>query len=591
MIVVQRIVSCLLIILGLALLSPSSVMASSPNLIIDQIQAGAVGAATQEYIALYNNSDQVVDVTGWCLSSKNTPRFGCLTATQDEERLFVKPRGYITIASDAFATTGSYTPDVLFPTVNKTSGSVIGSSDIVSLMDAAGQVIDRVEWMAALDAGSVLQRQVVTGTDQHIDTDNTSDLVKSKLVVIPKSGLYEVVTVIDVCANIVGLQSTLPDNMIIDSTGACSDAPLDLCPNLPDRQSDLPLNNVINADGDCVQDECQNLDDIQADVPDGYVATDFICQQRMPRYALLLTELLPNVSGDDTGREFIELYNPNDLRLFLGVYRLVIGGNDGKVYTFPDGSFIEPHAYYVLTNSDINYTLTNTGSQVQLLDDNGLVIDQTIPYIDAKDDTAWALIEGEWRYTNRPTPGASNLNAEHAPVLAASTDLVADPATLAPCGEGKYRNPVTNRCRTITVDVPVLTACSDGEYRNQETNRCRKIATTFLASLTPCKDDQYRSEETNRCRSITAANTNQLAPCKDGQERNPETNRCRTIATAAIPPAAFAVEPIAPSGKAFVGWWALGGIGVLAAGYGIWEWHREIAGGLRRLFGFLVSHK
>jgi hypothetical protein len=168
---------------------------------------------------------------------------------------------------------------------------------------------------------------------------------------------------------------------------------------------------------------------------------------------------------------------------------------------------------------------------------------------------------------------------------------VADPATLAPCEEGKYRNPVTNRCRTITVDVPVLTACSDGEYRNQETNRCRKIATTLGASLTPCKDDQYRSEETHRCRSITAASTNQLAPCKEGQERNPETNRCRTIATAAIPPAAFAVEPIATSGKAFVGWWALGGIGVLAAGYGIWEWHREITGGLRRLFGFLVSHK
>jgi hypothetical protein len=566
-------------------------MASSSNLIIDQIQAGAVGAATQEYIALYNNSDQAVDVTGWCLSSKNTPRFGCLTATQDGERLFVGPRGYITIASDAFAVAGSYTPDVLFPTVNKTSGSITGSSDIVSLMDTAGQVIDRIEWTTALDAGSVLQRQVVTDTDQHIDTDSASDLVKSKLVVIPQSGLYEVVTVIDVCNNIVGLQSTLPDNMVTDSTGACSDAPLDLCPNLPDRQSDLPLNNVINTDGDCVQDVCQNLDGIQANVPDGYVATDFICQQRMPRDALLLTELLPNVSGDDTGREFIELYNPNDLRLALGVYRLVIGGNNGKVYTFPDGSFIEPHAYYVLTNREINYTLTNTGSQVQLLDDTGLVIDQTLPYIDAKDDTAWALIDGEWQYTNRPTPGAPNLNVEHAPVLATSTDLVADPATLAPCEEGKYRNPVTNRCRTITVDVPVLTACSDGEYRNQETNRCRKIATTLGASLTPCKDDQYRSEETHRCRSITAASTNQLAPCKEGQERNPETNRCRTIATAAIPPAAFAVEPIATSGKAFVGWWALGGIGVLAAGYGIWEWHREITGGLRRLFGFLVSHK
>jgi hypothetical protein len=79
-------------------------------------------------------------------------------------------------------------------------------------------------------------------------------------------------------------------------------------------------------------------------------------------------------------------------------------------------------------------------------------------------------------------------------------------------------------------------------------------------------------------------------PCKAGQERNPETNRCRN-ATAAVPVADFAVAPIADTGKAFVGWLALGGIGLLAVGYGAWEWRREVVAGVQKVRSFFTSSK
>lgn len=134
-----------------------------------------------------------------------------------------------------------------------------------------------------------------------------------------------------------------------------------------------------------------------------------------------------------------------------------------------------------------------------------------------------------------------------------------------------------------------LTPCKDGQYRSEETNRCRSIALAG-STLLPCKDNQYRSEETNRCRSIVTASTN-LVPCKDNQYRSEETNRCRNIAATAIPNAAFAVTPVKETGKAFVGWWALGGVGLLAAGYGAWEWRREVANGMRRVVSFFHSGK
>ena len=55
--------------------------------------------------------------------------------------------------------------------------------------------------------------------------------------------------------------------------------------------------------------------------------------------------------------------------------------------------------------------------------------------------------------------------------------------------------------------------------------------------------------------------------------------------------AAFAVEPVKDGGKAFIGWWALGGVGVLAGGYGVWEWRREMAGAIRKVTAFFVSNK
>jgi hypothetical protein len=220
-----------------------------------------------------------------------------------------------------------------------------------------------------------------------------------------------------------------------------------------------------------------------------------------------------------------------------------------------------------------------------LLGDDGSVIDQPAAYNDPSEVEAWALIDGAWQYTNQPTPAAENLVS----IIEVRVDEETVPKQLAPCAANQYRSPETNRCRLLVTATATLTPCKDGQYRSEETNRCRTIALAG-GTLTPCREDQYRSEETNRCRNFATA-AKALTPCKDNQYRSEETNRCRTIAATIPPPAAFAVEPIKDTGKVFVGWWALGGVMTLAAGYGVWEWRREITSGVRKLVTFFTFHK
>jgi hypothetical protein len=546
-----------MIVVGLAsIFVGAPVHAASSTLVIAQIQAGAVStetaAATQEFISLYNNSTQDIDVTGWCLTNKTGLSFVCVTPVTSGQRLFLASHQYMVVASDSFAARHtSIVPDVIYPTTNAMSGSLIGSSDTVTVKDTAGVAVDSFTWTASLAGGTVYQRVAASDLVSLVDTDTTADFVKLQGVVVPASGTYEVVTIVDQCSNLETVQTIIPVGYFQDS------------------------------EGNCFQDACVNLDGPQLAVPEEYV--DRGAGECVYDYSLLqITELLPNVAGADVGHEFIELYNPTARMVALGNYQLKVGS---KLYDFPAGSSIGPGEYKAFYNSEIAFTLTNTTVTVTLVGDDGSVIDQPVAYNNPDEDMAWALIDGTWQYTNQPTPATEN--------LASTVDVhvieETVPKQLAPCAPNQYRSPETNRCRLLVTATSTLTPCKDGQYRSEETNRCRTIALAG-GTLTPCREDQYRSEETNRCRNLATA-AKALTPCKDNQYRSEETNRCRTIAATTPPPAAFAVEPIKDTGKVFAGWWALGGVMAMAVGYGVWEWRREITAGVQKVATFFTFYK
>lgn len=277
----------------------------------------------------------------------------------------------------------------------------------------------------------------------------------------------------------------------------------------------------------------------------------------------IITELLPNPAGADTDGEYIELYNPNDATaVSLDGLKLRIGTDSPKWYSFPTETIMQPKSYLSFSNSELGFTLVNTSGRVQLFRDT-IAVGDAVDYTSPKDDQAWALIDGVWRYTLHPTPGATNeLLLPDEVVVVDTSDSEPTSSTPKPCAENQYRNPETGRCKLIASSVSVTTP-------------------------TPCKEGQERNPETNRCRSIASAAT-MPAPCKEDQERNPETGRCRAITKMTNADYKVLGAQVAANNQPrWYYWLAILIIIGLVLGYAVWEWREELRSAWGRLRGLV----
>ncbi len=493
---------CLTILFGCAYVPPT--YATSASLVLTQVQAGGITGALQELIVVYNNSDENVDISDWCLRNKSNVEFACFTKASENELLLLPSHTYATVASTSEQAASGYSAfTIVYSPTNQSSGSIVGSSDYITLADSDKNAVDTYNWTSSITSGMLYARNIQTQTPiLYVDTDQSSDWHIQSPGAIPESGLVRIVTSIDLCLNIEGDQEVIPDSLIQNELGDCHP--------VPGPPTLMPIQ---------------------------------------------ITELLPNADGSDVGSEFIELYNPNGQDVDVSGYTLWYGQELEKSTHFPAGTAIPAQSYVSFSNAHLDFSLLNTSSRVRISNDMGTVDAETPLYMNPKDGTSWALIDGSWQYTNQPTPGRAN-------VVSVPEVVEEEVVTQKPCATNQYRSTETNRCRLIT--------------SNTET-------------ITPCKDNQYRSEETNRCRTI--ASSDEPAACKEGQERNPETNRCRTVKT--VSKADYGVLGVqsSTSGNNLSLWLTIIVIILLALVYTIWEWRYEIRKLLRRFKHFVRDRK
>lgn len=550
-----------------------------------------------ERIDLHNLTDETVDLTGWKLIYKSASG----GTTTPLVQLNAEPNWHVlldagkreTFVSKEFAAGSPL--DSVVRSAGQFTGGMNHLGGGLQLLDSSGVVVDTVGWGTASEAvrqgnaatamtGTTwLVRHEATGNNATDFVLETQDITQYPLTV---GSLYDVQ---DVCTNLAGIQLTTPD--AYDNTdGTCQ--PLDVCSNIAGVQLVAPEGMELDATGACVViDRCLNLDGVQENVPAGFeLVGERLCDVSILVRKLLITELLPNPSGSDEGNEFIELYNADTEPAALKDYRLIVGD---KLYALPTDRAIAAGAFLTLSDADLGLHLANTtGLEVWLVTARNVEVAHVPAYVNAKDDVSWALMGEAWQYTYAPTPGESNIAMDTLPCEAG---YVRDEVTnrcrrvevlvttaAAPCRDGQYRSEETGRCRTIPVAAS-LTPCKEGQYRSEETNRCRALATLLTSTAKPCEDDQFRNPLTNRCKKIASSEEVALADCGEGRERNPTTNRCRNIVSATAPEMAFAVEPVKDTAAAFAGWWALGGVGMLAVGYAGWEWRQELLAGLTKV--------
>lgn len=546
------------------------------GLVVSHIIAGESASSSSEFVAIYNNSDHDIDMTGYCIQNKSLATIACTNADENT-KVFVRSNNYLTFASTVFATAHNYIPDTSYVSFN----SVQVGGDVISLIDENGFEIDKVTWgtsgggITSATNGTLYRKQNPVSTSQLLDTDVVlSDFVSvTNSLIYPSNASYDQVAVVDVCPNIADVQTIMPNGYLLDGNGNCQ---ADSCLNVVGLQTSVPDNYDADGSGNCYpHDECDNLTGVQVIIPMNMVRSG-VNNCVWDIVPIVLNELLPNAVGTDTGNEFVEIYNPTDRTIDLSLYSIVVGTASDRAYAFPVGATIAPGEYRVFSDSIMKFTLVNTTGRVILKAIDDSILSDSGIYENAAEGESWALINGAWQYTNRPTPNSENTPS----ILQTDSQIDATDSSPVPCPSGKYRNPLTNRCRSITNDASVLASCDTDEYRNPETGRCKKIDAT---ALTPCRDGQYRSEETNRCRNIIS--TISRKPCKDNQYRSEETGRCRNLPINQVPDASFGIQKIGDTPVSFIGWGALGGAFSVAGAYGVWEWRQE----LRRLVNRIIK--
>ncbi len=517
------------VILTCLIFSTPKVSAISDNVLLAQVYLGDTGLSGHEYISIHNKSNEDIDITDWCLQFASTENYRdivCFESLSPNIRFFINSGEHVLSVSETFATTLT-AHDFVF----SNSANIPGTNGSIRLVDAEGLVIDTIGWgsgkpegtgLNSLSNGGVFNRLTnplsgYTDSDNNIEDFEVTDLP----LLVLSGGVYEVEVVVDLCRNIENLQTELPDGMLADEAG------------------------------NCYEDFCPNLDGLQVVAPVGFekpIGSENCEEIPLEDSVIFITELLPNPPSYDTDAEFIELYNPNNENINLARYKIQVGPSFSKEYEFTEGVILAGE-YLVFNDGITGITLPNSsGVQLRLVAPAGNVVSQTEIYSNAGDDVSWALVDDQWIFTNQITPDEPNK-----PYLEPAVDEVEGVTTVyAPCPEGKFRNPETNRCKNIESAVSQLTPCDEDEYRNPDTNRCRKISSS----------------------------SSSLVPCDEGEERNPETNRCRKVSTLGISdvdqlPTVTDIQAEDSDGTIN---WGIIGIALLGTlGYMVYEWRSSIS--------------
>lgn len=250
---------------------------------------------------------------------------------------------------------------------------------------------------------------------------------------------------------------------------------------------------------------------------------------------------------DDPSEQFIEFYNSSSKSIPLDQCRLKYKNKTYFLSSIPvtlaAGSYF---AFYP------PLTLTKDPSSVnvyEIIDINDELVDSfSLPHGQKKSTSLSLMGEGSdgssiWQITYTPTPGLANVYQE-----------------FRTCPVGKIINESTGNCVNAATLETVIKDCGEGKYRNPATGRCKS----------------YESDSSS-----------ELAPCAEGYERNPETNRCRKIKE--NNGADYPLVPITGTEDqtSFVAVWALVGVIGLGLVYVIFQFRRDIYYFFRRLLNKL----
>lgn len=424
----------LVVLAGSACVTPTHA-SSAPTVIIVSIEAATQTGAKNELVTLYNTTDEAIDITNWCLTNKSAAQFACF---HDEGTVhtFLLPHEYATVASENYLIDAGLAREefsLVYTVTNQSSGSIVNSSDTVSLIDADNQVIDTKTWSSAIPTARVLARvKLFSQPDTYAVVGGAGDWSYSIRSALPSNGvvLREVIPE--------PAEDSPPDSPSEEGVLSSTALPLRITELLPDAKGSDTNNEFI---------ELFN--------PNSQVVS-------LANYRLLIGSSLEKSYQFPAGLviepgAYSAIYNnvvKYSLNNTAGKVGLSLEGkpvDEGVSYNHPN----EGEAWAVFEN-EWAYTNRPTPGQPNL--SSLLEVSEAEPK-----DTTQAV--------QKPCAANQYRNAETGRCRLIVTSASKLPT---PCKEGQERNAETNRCRAAQ-GTSTKTPCKANQTRSVETGRCRTV--------------------------------------------------------------------------------------------------------------------
>ena len=388
--------------------APDPSAATAP-VIITEVLTGTKTSGSQEFIELYNTTDEPIDLTGWQLwylsaqaADPNKPASSGVIALGDNASTSViAAHGYYVLSGRA-----DYLAGVAQQFYTGTMAATGGNLRLLS-PDADNPCVldlqDQIAWGNGLYPQGLAVAAPPTGQSagrltyadgSYADTHNN---VADFAIGTPTPGQSNSGTVLSSSAAAAPVLQ--PQPMFVPISGCTTPMPIgsggDDSLQSP-GDDDAPPATVVT--------QTQPAGSSAPAAPMFPAADDGLV---MPQ----LTELLPNPAppATDANDEFIELYNSNGVAFDLSGFVLRVGLTATHRYTFPLGTSIPPKTFAAFFSSQTGLSMSNSGGQAAFLDPFGKVLMQTDVYGTAKDGLAWALANGVWQWSTTPTPNAPNV--------------------------------------------------------------------------------------------------------------------------------------------------------------------------------------
>jgi hypothetical protein len=401
------------------------IVAALPPVVITEVQTGLAGSgnASKEFIELYNTTDQAIDISDWHLwyisgtasQTKHTIAFHRTNTDSNMETIIGAHQHYL-LAGTNDASYGAYlkqTPDQYYTATLSDNGTlqlIAPDAETQCTLD----IVDQVGWGTTAmafeqqaapspPASQSLQRYIDTaGT--YLDTNNNANdfwVTTSSLGPTPGA------------ANAQNPQRSNAELQAEEPTVLAPfiSLPEDNCmPTPPPDDGSGSLQPPADQPPATIEDTSTGT---TTTLPNAGTAEPTLPAADIGLVAPQITEVLPNPAPPqtDTHDEFIELYNSNTTAFDLSGFTLEVGLTTKHHYAFPAGTLLQPKSFVAYFSNDTKLSLSNTAGQVWLLDPFGTTIAQTMQYDTAKDGQAWALANGSWYWTSKPTPNAANVIA------------------------------------------------------------------------------------------------------------------------------------------------------------------------------------